>query len=78
MISHQFVIPIQKTVMKNKSNNWSIQISIPTASALKEYCDDNGFKMNWFVETAINLCISSSLIMSCVRASALHSGSYGK
>ena len=65
--------------MKKKTDKqWSIQISVPVAQELKKYCDDNGFKMNWFVETAIHLCITGSLIISCVRASALNSGSYGK
>jgi len=63
---------------KKQSNKWSIQISEPTAISLKEYCKDNGFKMNWFVETAIHLCISSSAIISCVKSSFVPSGSYGK
>jgi len=65
-------------MMKKKSDKWSVQISVPTAGALKTYCDNNGFKMNWFVEQAIHLCISGSLILSCVRASVLSSGSFGK
>ncbi len=64
--------------MRKKVNNWSIQISSDTAEELKRYCHDNGFKMNWFVENAIHLCITGSLIISCVRASALTSSSYGK
>lgn len=64
--------------MKEKTNKWSIQISGKTASALKSYCDDNGLKMNWFVDTAIHLCISGSLIETYIRKSILISGSYGK
>jgi len=64
--------------MKKNKENWSIQISVPTANSLKEYCDENGLKMNWFVEKAIHLCISSSLIITCVRATVLTSGSYGR
>jgi hypothetical protein len=60
------------------SKNWSVQLSIPLATYLKEYCKDNGFKMKWFVENAIHLCITGSLIVSCVRAGALNSGSYEK
>ena len=63
---------------KKKTENWSIQISTNTAEKLKRYCNDNGFKMNWFVETAIHLCITGSLIISCIRAKALPSGSYGQ
>lgn len=64
--------------MKEKSNKWSIQISGETASLLKKYCETNGFKMNWFVNTAIHLCISSSAIISCVKTSFIQSGSYGR
>ena len=65
--------------MKKKSKNWSLQMSPDTATELKNYCKEGGFKMNWFVETAIHLCITGSLIISCVRASALSSsGSCGK
>lgn len=59
--------------MKKKSN-WSIQISVNTAKQLKQYCNVNGFKMNWLVEHAIHLYISGSLN----NHRNLISGSYGK
>ena len=59
--------------MKKKSDKWSIQISTDTASEIKRYCDRNGFKMNWFVETAAHLCITGSLIVAYISGS-----SYGK
>lgn len=54
------------------SKNWSIQLSLPTANYLKEYCKSRGFKMNWFVEKSLHLCMSGSLIKTVI------SGSYGK
>ena len=59
---------------KKISDKWSIQISGKTANALKEYCNDNGLKMNWFIETAVHLCISGSFIVTHINIS----GSYGK
>lgn len=64
--------------MKKNTDKWSIQISEKTASSLKYYCNSQGLKMNWFVEQAIHLCISSSLIFTGVKSSVFNSGSWNK
>jgi hypothetical protein len=44
-----------------KDDKWSIQISKKFKIILKSFCDDNGYKMNRFVENAILTKISGSI-----------------
>lgn len=42
----------------------SIQISVSIRNILREFCDENGLKMNRFVEKAILSSISGSIYKS--------------
>jgi hypothetical protein len=42
----------------------SIQVSVSIRNLLKEFCDENGFKMNRFVEKAILQAITGSYKIS--------------
>lgn len=43
------------------NDKWSIQISKKIKNVLKVFCNDNGYKMNKFVENAILTKISGSI-----------------
>ena len=48
------------TMVSEKDNNTSIQVSVNIRDLLKDFCEENGFKMNRFVERAILQAISGS------------------
>ena len=46
--------------MVTEEEKTSIQVSVTIRNLLKEFCDENGFKMNRFVEKAILQAITGS------------------
>jgi len=50
--------------MVTEGDKTSIQVSVSIRDLLREFCDENGFKMNRFVEKAILQAISGSYRIS--------------
>lgn len=50
--------------MVTEEEKTSIQVSVSIRDLLREFCDENGFKMNRFVEKAILQAISGSYRIS--------------
>lgn len=50
--------------MVTEEEKTSIQVSVSVRDLLREFCDENGFKMNRFVEKAILQAISGSYRIS--------------
>lgn len=50
--------------MVPEKDNTSIQVSIRIRDLLRDFCDENGYKMNRFVERAILQAITGSYPIS--------------
>lgn len=50
--------------MVTEGEKTSIQVSVSIRDLLREFCDENGFKMNRFVEKSILQAISGSYRIS--------------
>jgi hypothetical protein len=50
--------------MVTEEEKTSIQVSVSIRDLLREFCDENGFKMNRFVEKAILQAITGSYRIS--------------
>ena len=50
--------------MVQEKDNTSIQVSVRIRDLLRDFCDENGYKMNRFVERAILQAITGSYPIS--------------